>query len=252
MTCAPWIHSISFWKLLVMKCLIEFLFVKFVQVCVSVWEYCRCLAKRELTKKICPLHGAVFCPHRPSKELFFVGDPEELTQERKCLQWWFKNLLDKQVLWYREAPKHVFFYRSKAALVLFNWDSLLAAFLVMLRPLFWMGQLAWTFSRLSAQKLLDYLVDCWSGTRPEKCYFGAVGHFVRKLTQGCSVSSDELLQLVIRWDFCVKTWWSLKGTRLKPKEWVNSLNCGPFMDQNPFYSATDIDVQSNKEKVNRW
>ena len=26
----------------------------------------------------------------------------------------------------------------------------------------------------------------------------------------------------------------------------------PFMDKNPFYSGSDIDVQPKKEKVNRW
>lgn len=152
-----------------------------------------------------------FCSHHPaSKELFFVGDPEELTQERKCLlQWWFKNLLDKQVLWYREAPKHVFFFKQEQSSfgIVQLGQSLGSVFgRGMLTPrLFWMGQLGWTFSRfnhetdipkvngfrsgdetvvqgpvllcqfmpsnsrLSAQKLSDYLVDCWSGTRsPEK------------------------------------------------------------------------------------
>jgi len=225
-----------------------------------------------------------FCSHRPaSKELFFVGDPEELTQERKCLlAVMIQELANKQVLWYREAPKHVFSFKQEQSSfgIVQLGQSLGSVFdRGMLTPrLFWMGQLGWTFSRFNHETDIPKVngFRSWDetvvpGSQPKsfRTTWWIVGlelevlenSWRRKVTKvpisaanprwATSVLiDDELLQLDVI--FFVKTWWSLKGTRLKPKEWVNSLNCGPFMDQNPFYSATDIDVQPNKEKVNRW
>ena len=44
----------------------------------------------------------------------------------------------------------------------------------------------------------------------------------------------------------------IERNQVETKGMSQQFELRPIMDQNPFYSATDIDVQPNKEKVNRW
>ena len=201
-----------------MKCLIEFLFVKFVQVCVSVWGLLLVFSQKRTDKRFPPTTWCVVCfvPTVLRQRNCSLWEIQRSwpRSEDVCLQWWFKNLLDKQVLWYREAPKHVFlFLKEQSSFGIVQLGQSLGSVFGrgMLTPrLFWMGQLGWTFSRFNRETDIPKV----NGFRSWDLVFLAKFYAVFNQFQALSAKAFGLPGGLLVWN---SKSWKIAGCARSPK-----------------------------------